>query len=276
MTQPAGNSHPGPAGPLAADGRAPVAYTGAKVFDVSNADCDWDHFDSDSYFEHNYSVVRDADVRIADIIADFFAANCKIYKDGGRAIDVGAGANLYPTLAMLPFAEHIDLAERAKSNRDWLKRQISSPASSWQDFWKRISYGRRRYDSVSGFTQALSRRAHVIPGDIFQLPAERYNLGTMFFVAESITTMDKEFRRATGSFIASLRRFAPFAAAFMKDSSGYRVGGRDYPACPVDESDIERCFATIAHDVKLKTIEDTEVRPGYAGMIVVTGRAGKK
>ena len=53
VTQPAGDSHAGPAGRLAADGRAPAAYTGAKVFDVSNADCDWDHFDSDSYFEHN-------------------------------------------------------------------------------------------------------------------------------------------------------------------------------------------------------------------------------
>jgi len=276
VNQPAANSHAGPAGPGAADGTALPAYTGAKVLDVSNADCDWDHFDSDSYFEHNYSVMRDADVKIAEIIADFFAANCKIYRDGGRAIDVGAGANLYPTLAMLPFAEHIDLAERAESNRRWLQRQIAAPAPSWHEFWKQISHDRPRYDSVSAFTKALRHRARVAEGDIFQLPSERYNLGTMFFVAESITTMDKEFRRATGSFVGSLRRFAPFAAAFMKDSSGYRVGGQDYPACPVDESDIRRCFASIAHDVKLRTIEDTEVRPGYAGMIVATGRAGKK
>ncbi|MEV4705792.1 SCO2525 family SAM-dependent methyltransferase [Actinoplanes sp. NPDC049316] len=254
----------------------PVLYGGATVRDVANADCDWDHFDSASYFEHNYSTARQADIEIARIIARHFAETCRVYPTGGRAIDAGAGANLYPALAMLPFAEDVLLSERAESNRLWLKDQIEHPAPSWTDFWRVISGGRKTYEDVSDFRQALRRRAHVEEGDVFALPTAEYNLGTMFFVAESITTMNKEFRRAITSFVGSLKVKAPFAAAFMKDSSGYRVGGRDYPACPVDESDIRRSFAEIAHDVKLETIEDTEVRSGYAGMIVVTGRAGKK
>jgi len=262
MSQPA----PGPA--------APVSYGGATVRDVGNADCDWDAFDSDSYFEHNYSQARRADVQIAGIIAQHFSG-CH-YPKGSRAIDVGAGANLYPALAMLPFVDTIDLSERAESNRIWLQQQIKQPAPSWTDFWHVIRGGHRAYDDVVDFRQALRRRARVEAGNVFTLPTGVYNLGTMFFVAESITTMNKEFRRAVTSFVGALKVRAPFAAAFMKDSSGYRVGGRDYPACPVDESDVRRCFADIAHDVRLDTIEDTEVRSGYAGMIVVTGRAGKK
>ncbi|MGA5301399.1 SCO2525 family SAM-dependent methyltransferase [Nucisporomicrobium flavum] len=254
----------------------PVIYDGATVQDVANADCDWDHFDSASYFEHNYSTAREADIRIARIIARHFAETARLYPTGGRAIDVGAGANLYPALAMLPFAEDVHLSERAESNRLWLDAQIEQPAPSWTDFWRVISSGREPYQRVANFQQSLRRRAHVQAGDVFKLPTGVYNLGTMFFVAESITTMNKEFRRAINAFVGSLKVKAPFAAAFMKDSSGYRVGGRDYPACPVDESDIRRSFAEIAHDVKLDTIEDTEVRSGYAGMIVVTGRAGKK
>ena len=251
-----------------------AAYGGATVRDVGNADLDWDDFDSVSYFEHNYSQARQADVKIAGIIAEHFAGS--FFPRGSRAIDVGAGANLYPALAMLPFADEVHLSERAESNRLWLTTQIQNPAASWTDFWHVVSGGRRAYEPVGDFRQALRRRAQVEEGNVFTLPAGVYNLGTMFFVAESISTMNKEFRRAVTSFVGALKVRAPFAAAFMKDSSGYRVGGRDYPACPVDESDIRRSFAEIAHDVKLDTIEDTEVRSGYAGMIVVTGRAGKK
>jgi hypothetical protein len=251
-----------------------AVYGGATVRDVGNADCDWDDFDSVSYFEHNYSKAREADVRIARIIAGHFSG-C-FFPRHSRAIDVGAGANLYPALAMLPFADEVHLSERAESNRSWLRTQIQSPAPSWTEFWRVVSDGRRAYEPVTDFRLALRRRARVEAGDVFALPTGVYNLGTMFFVAESITTMNKEFRKAVTAFVGSLKVKAPFAAAFMKDSSGYRVGGRDYPACPVDESDIRRSFAEIAHDVKLDTIEDTEVRSGYAGMIVVTGRAGKK
>ena len=267
MTQPAAQRTAAPVGD-------PTTYSGATVRDVGNADCDWDSFDSVSYFEHNYSEARQADVAIAGIIAEFFST-C-FFPKGSRAIDVGAGANLYPALAMLPFADEVHLSERAESNRLWLQGQIENPAPSWSDFWRVVSGGRRKYEPVSDFREALRRRGKVEEGNVFTLPSGQYNLGTMFFVAESITTMNKEFRRAVTSFVGALKVRAPFAAAFMKDSSGYRVGGRDYPACPVDESDIRRTFAEIAHDVKLDTIEDTEVRPGYAGMIVVTGRAGKK
>ncbi|UQU64033.1 SCO2525 family SAM-dependent methyltransferase [Couchioplanes caeruleus] len=254
--------------------KAYSAYGEANVQDVANADCDWDSFDSVSYFEHNYSKARQADVTIARIIANHFSG-C-FFPRHSRAIDVGAGANLYPALAMLPFADEVHLSERAESNRSWLRTQIEKPAASWTEFWHVLSNGHGRYEPVADFRQALRRRARVEAGNVFQLPTGVYNLGTMFFVAESITTMNKEFRRAVNSFVGSLKVGGPFAAAFMKDSSGYRVGIRDYPACPVDESDVRRSFAEIAHDVKLDTIEDTEVRSGYAGMIVVTGRAGKK
>ncbi len=61
----------------------------------------------------------------------------------------------------------------------------------------------------------------------------------------------------------------------MKDSQGYQVGALEFPALAVDEYDIERCVAGLTHNVSVHTVDDTTLRDGYKGMIVVTGFAGR-
>ncbi|MDR7273844.1 SCO2525 family SAM-dependent methyltransferase [Catenuloplanes atrovinosus] len=240
----------------------------------SNAEWAWDAFDSDWYFEHNYGSLRDDDSEILDYLGDFFAAAQP--RRHGRAIDVGTGTNLYPALSMLPWADRVTLYERARTNRAWLTRQRQSPSPSWAAFTERLRAGRPDYDAIADPAAAIRDRTEVVPGNVFTLPQDgEYDMGTMFFVAESITQNGKEFERATRNFIGSLKRFAPFVAAFMKESQGYRVGGLDFPALAVDENDIERCLAGLTHNIDVHTVDDTTLRDGYKGMIVVTGFAGR-
>jgi len=238
---------------------------------VANADFPWDSFESDAYFEHNYSELRRDDEDIIDIVADFFQAN-ETGRLRPRAIDVGAGANLYPALTMLPFAAEVTLAERAFTNRKWLQTEIRRPHPSWWQFWSHMDVGRAAYTTVKDPFDLLERRARVVKGNIFGLRPARFDLGTMFFVAESITTRNDEFERATRSFVNSLVPRAPFAAAFMRDSSGYRVGSRDFPACSVDERDVRQALHGLATDVRIQTVDSEDLRDGYCGMIVATGR----
>ena len=109
-------------------------------------------------------------------------------------------------------------------------------------------------------------------GDIFNLGADEYDMGTMFFVAESITGREQEFKSAVRAFIRSLRLHAPFAAAFMKDSSGYQVGNVSFPAYSVDKPYIEQLLGPMARDVTVTVVESNDLRDGYDGMIVATGR----
>jgi hypothetical protein len=243
-----------------------------KRYSLDNEDFPWDLFDSDAYFEHNYSKLRGDDEQIIDIVADFFQRNEIPRRLRPRAIDVGAGANLYPALTMLPFAAELHLVERAFTNREWLGTEILGPHPSWWQFWDRVKDGRRSYESIRNPFDLLSRRNNVVKGNIFSLPAAAYDMGTMFFVAESITTQNAEFVRATRSFVNSLVPRAPFAAAFMRDSSGYRVGARDFPACSVDERDVRLALHAVATDVRIKTVDSWDLRDGYHGMIVATGR----
>lgn len=238
-----------------------------------NADFDWDSFDSEAYFAHNYSELRPEDRKIIEIMAGHFN-RIRPRVRNARAIDVGAGANLYPALAMLPFAATITLYERARTNVRWLEQERRRPQSSWGRFWSAMSEGNPAYAEVVKPLDALEGQTEVVQGDIFRLPTNRYDLGTMFFVAESITRMRSEFSRATKSFVDCLQPKAPFAAAFMRESGGYTVGGRSFPAYAVDEQEVSRLFHKIAHHLEIQVIDSLDLRPGYCGMIVVTGRAG--
>ena len=239
---------------------------------VINEDFPWDVFDSAAYFEHNYSKLRRDDEKIIDIVADFFQENEIARRLRPRAIDVGAGANLYPALTMLPFAAEIHLAERAFTNREWLEMETREPHPSWWQFWDYMSSDRPAYASIRNPFDLLGRRDVVVKANIFHLPVAAFDMGTMFFVAESITTRNSEFVRATRSFVNTLVPRAPFAAAFMRNSSGYRVGTRDFPACSVDERDVRLALHTVATDVQIQTVDSWDLREGYCGMIVATGR----
>jgi hypothetical protein len=253
----------------------PARPAPARLLDQrrSNDDFEWDAFDSEAYFEHNYRAVRHDDEQIIGIISEFFDRSCVPIR-AAQAIDVGPGANLYPTLAMLPFAEHVTLYERSRANCDWLSRQLRAPADSWQHFWAKMSANRSSYAALREPLADLRARSGVQRGNIFDLPEGRWDLGTMFFVAESITGVRAEFNQATHTFVRSLRPGAPFAAAFMKNSQGYNVGGLALPAFSVDEKYLEDCLRSVAHDVAINQIESRDLRPGYDGMLVVTGRSG--
>src|SRR5690348_5364527 len=74
----------------------------------SNAACDWDEFDSDLYVKLNYQELHDDDATILGRVDRFFEHEASRTR-GLQGIDVGAGANLYPTLTMLPYCESVTL-----------------------------------------------------------------------------------------------------------------------------------------------------------------------
>jgi hypothetical protein len=237
---------------------------------AGNADVDWEKFDAADYFEHNYLSLHWEDAQVIRLVADFFATAAPPRRVA-RAIDVGTGANLYPAMTMLPFASEIVLCERSHTSLRWLVEQLREPADSWPAFWAAISAGRPVYSAVDRALELLGRNARVTEGNLFELETDQYDLGTMFFVAESVTTRDDEFQRGIDGFVGALTSGAPFAAAFMRKSSGYFVGGQPFPACYVTEDDVARCLAEVADVAEVRVIGSHDLRDGYDGMIVACG-----
>lgn len=236
-----------------------------------NDDFDWDTFNPDSYRAHNYLSVRADDRQIMDIVSDFLVRNADRIRPGAHAFEVGPGANLYPSLAMLPFCDSIDLRERSAANVAWLLDQVAGFDTYWDKFWD-VYRESPIYRDVDDPRAALAKKAHVLQDSVFKLPTAEYDLGAMFFVAESLTRDRSEFDVAVRHFLAALRPGAPFIAAFMVNSSGYDVNGQTFPAVAIDHDGVRQCLQRIAAEVDVVKIDDDgdPLRDG-CGMVVATG-----
>ena len=245
-----------------------------------NRDYPWDDFSPEEYFKYNYVDFRDDDRQIVDIVSRSFvkAFAATPLPPGARGIDVGTGANLYPALTMLPFCEKITLYDYSAANVAWLRKQHAEGWPSWNEAWDKFwsdLCADGNYKSVSHPKEELSRRVTIEQGDVLDLPIhERYDAGTMFFVAESITGKREEFLNAVDHFFAMLKPAAPFAMAFMEHSKGYHVGSQTFPATDIGESDVSDCLNARADDVQTVLLPpgNKPLRDKYTGMIVAHGR----
>ena len=239
-----------------------------------NASCPWDQFDPEWYVEHNYRTLRDDDRRIINWVQGFFAEVADPKRPVQRAIDVGSGANLYPALSMLPYCREIELRERGAKNVRWLSHEIENYSDLWDQYWDILTA--EPYGRIEDPRQAVKERVRARAGNLFELGSGRWDMGTMFFVAESLSDQEREFQDAVRKFVGALKPGAPFAMAFMRGSAGYTVDKIRFPAVPVSAVDVEYCLEPLASEVRVREISsDQWLRDGYKGMILAVGRAGK-
>jgi NNMT/PNMT/TEMT family len=248
---------------------------------LHNADVPWNTFSPQDYWQRNYRKLQAEDQEIIRRVSRFFIAAFRDRPPARRGIDVGSGTNLYPALLMLPWTDQILLTDFSESNVGWLRQQLADEDAvwTWRPFWHELR-GADRYNEIADPRKYLQEACHDKPGyagieqlSVFRLPKARWDLGTMFFVAESITEDPVEFRAALARFVGALKPGAPFATAFMAGSHGYPVAGTDFPALPIAPDDVQQHFTDLGVrelNVELLLTEH-RVRHGYTGMIVATG-----
>jgi NNMT/PNMT/TEMT family len=253
---------------------------------VLNADDLWNTFSPSDYWRRNYSKLQAEDQEIIRLVSGFLASAFADRAPARRAIDVGSGTNLYPALLMLPWTEQILLADYSESNVSWLQDQVADDTDpwAWRLFWREMREA-KGYRDVDMPRKRLREACVGKPGfagierlSIFDLPEARFDLGTMFFVAESITKEPEVFRDGVERFVSALKPGAPFAAAFMAGSDGYEVADTVFPAVPITSDDV--MWHLDALGVREPSVEllktSHRVRDGYAGMIVATGCASNR
>lgn len=177
---------------------------------------------------------------------------------------------------MLPWCSTITLFERATSNVAWLRAQLPAYSASWDEFWALLAE-HPTYRQVADPRVRLSEVAEVVQGDLFaELPKQPADIGTMFFVAESLSTAGEEFESAVDKFARALAPGAPFAVAFMENSDGYTVAGVDFPAYGIVTENVLDCLREhAAADLRVERVEvpaEDRARAGYTGMLLALGR----
>jgi len=232
-------------------------------------------FDADEYWNINYSSVLPEDAEIIRCASKFLIEACGPPSRSKRAVDVGAGANLYPALLMLPWAERIVFTEYASPNIHWLVENLADAPGEWrwQPFWDLIA-DRSGYRGVEQPGRRLAAVHEIRTVSIFDLPPRTWDLGSMFFVADGMTTDEAEFELAVRSFLNSLKPGSPFMMAFMEGSSGYDVHGVRFPAVRVTPESLGTLLThlPVTGTSVLRTDNSIRrVRHGYDAMLLVTG-----
>ncbi|MEU6287362.1 SCO2525 family SAM-dependent methyltransferase [Streptomyces sp. NPDC048232] len=240
---------------------------------IRNADARWSAFAPDSYIDINYRISGEADLEIVRLMRDHFSRSfAGTTARPARGVDVGAGPNLYPALAMLPWCEKITLLEYALPNIAYLERQTSGQGFEpvWDAFWDVL-----RKDAAYEDVEPRSRFGEVVQverANLFDLDGwQRWGMGTMCFVAESMTECPAEFERGVRTFMNVLEAGAPFAAAFMKESEGYIVNGIRYPAFRVGAEGVREIMGEYVEELVVHDLQHT-VREGHEGMLLALGR----
>lgn len=237
-----------------------------------NADAPWSKFDPKVYVDNNYRTPLEVDLLIVRLLRDHFGRCLGDTSPTLQGVDVGAGANLYPALSMLPWCEKILLLEYARPNVEYLKGQISPGGldEAWDAFWDVLREA-PAYQGIDPRRQ-IGEVALVERANLFDLGGQqRWEIGTMFFVADSMSECPDEFRRGVRCFMNALNEKAPFAVAFMKESVGYRVGKYRYPAYRVDENRARESLEPFSAELEIHDLHHV-VRPGHEGILLALGR----
>jgi hypothetical protein len=235
----------------------------------------WSDFDANGYWKFNYATVLPEDAQIIRRASSFLAGACGGRPQAARAVDVGAGANLYPALLMLPWAAHIIFTEYAESNLGWLAENLADAPGewAWQPFWNLLA-NLPGYQRISRPRHRLATSSTVRHLSIFDLPRRTWDLGSMFFVADGMTSDEDEFEAAVRSFLGSLIPGAPFMMAFMEGSAGYDVSGIQFPAVRVTPLSLETLLGNLpVHSTDILRTDKSArpLRPGYNAMLLATG-----
>ena len=190
-------------------------------------------------------------------------------------MDVGAGANLYPALLMLPWAKHIVFTEHAQSNIHWLGEHLADTPGEWpwQPFWDLVA-GLPCYRTVEQPRRRLTAIHEIRRLSVFDLDRRTWDLGSMFFVADGMTSDEAEFESAVRAFLGALTLGAPFMMAFMEGSTGYDVSGVRFPSVKITPRSLNSLLANLpVRGVSILRTDNSAqpLRPGYDAMLLVTG-----
>lgn len=242
---------------------------------VRNDAVPWSNFDADGYAKVNYATVLPEDEQIIRFASSFLIRACGSHPSTRRAVDVGAGPNLYPALLLLPWASHIVLTEYVQANIDWLTRNLTDASGewAWQPFWDLMT-DRPEYENVAQPRQRLAAQHEIVEVSAFDLPPNTWDLGSMFFVADGISSDEAEFESAVRRFLGALTPGAPFLMAFMEGSTGYDVSGVHFPGVEITQDSLAELVATLpVADVSVLRTDNSvrPLRPGYNAMLLLTG-----
>ncbi|MBO1332908.1 class I SAM-dependent methyltransferase [Streptomyces sp. VRA16 Mangrove soil] len=237
-----------------------------------NDDVDWDGWPVESYLAENYRELHPSD---AAVIAHHSSCYRELAAGGvARAVEFGAGPNLYPLMLGAAVCRSVDAVEAGAANVAYLRRQLAhGPDASWAPFH---ALARRLDPRLPASCAAALAHVRVVHGDVRAVPEGGYGLASMNFVAEGITEDFAEFSELCARFARCVEPGGRLIAAFMENMPTYRIGAATvWPGCPVDVTAVTSVFAPLTRQLAVTRIDADPTLPDYgdSGMVLLSAVA---
>lgn len=236
-------------------------------------DADWDTFDSEAYFQHNYSSLRAHNARYIEMLCE---ATQSWTPESRRVLDIGTGSNLFPAISLLPFARSIECSDRSASNRAWLESEFRGDGSRWLAYFDLCRSNLRTEVAPFLSWSRLVAIVNVVERDIDCLQVDlRFDVVSAFFVLESSTDSLEVVAMRMERLAQAVADGGDVFVGLMLGSIGYSVGGVPYPAVGIEPDGIrDSAEAAGLGIVSLQVLDRgvDAVRTGYTGMAFLHAR----
>lgn len=241
------------------------------------------HFPARDYLCKYYSEVGAENQAFLQSILDYLA---QTRPPTAKVIEVAGGPSLFGMMALAahrrrPFLQvtFTDIGEPNLAEiAEWLGEGPNRFDYSELENWLADSTGVAPHE-VAGTLR--SSRWELVSFDWRSAPPaawqSAYDLVACHFFAESSTSNETEFVDMLARAAQLGRPDATVLLSFITRSSGWRVGGRDYPGFPVDADNIggylDRAGIRL-EQTALQTVaaDRPDTDPGYDGLLFVAGR----
>jgi hypothetical protein len=234
-----------------------------------NGDVAWDGFDVDGYLEDNYTCLHDMDRRILTELSPYYAGIPA--GSVGRSLDLGTGPNLYPLMLAAAASRNLEALDHSAANVAYLRRTVRRGADPlWQPFW---ALCRSLNPALGQDLGAVLRTVRVHHASGFDLADRRYEMASMFFVAESVTGDSEEFAQMCRRFAATVVPGGHLVAAFMAGMPAYSLAGQTLPAFPLDEQTLEATMRPVTTGLRVWRLPADPTLPyDHDGVLLLTAR----
>jgi hypothetical protein len=235
-----------------------------------NRDVAWNRFDTAGYLAANYGTLHDFDRRIITALSRYYRALAP--GSLGRSLDVGTGPNLYPLMLAAAASRQLEVLEFSASNVAYLEQARRSGADpSWTPFWQLC---RRLDPALPADLDQVLRGVTVHHGNAFDLPVRRYDLVSMFFMAESVTGDRAEFEELSARFATAATPGGHLVAAYMAGMPQYELGGVTLPSFPLDRHTLEAVMRPVTRQLRIWELPPDPTLPyEHDGVLLLTARA---
>jgi hypothetical protein len=235
-----------------------------------NCDVRWDDFDTGGYLADNYATLHELDRQIINVLSPYYAG---LPPDGLAAtLDVGTGPNLYPLMLAAAASRRLESVEPSAANRAYLHTLCEQgPDDCWHEFWRLC---RELNPALPVDLGQVLAGVRIRRGDAFTLPPARYDMVSMFFVAESVTGVREEFEGICRGFASAAAPGGHLVAAFMAGMPSYELGGKVLPSYPIDEGALAAALRGLVQELDVRRLPPDPTLPyEHDGVLLLTARA---